>query len=648
MHPHLFSPLTLNGVELRNRVVFGPHVTMFGSADSRPTRRDRFYYEERARGGVGLIVTGSQFVHETSRHSRTIDASRREVVAEWRETIDAVHRHGTKIFAQLTHHGIEMDTRHTRREQWGPSPVPNPAAGGEVPKPMTLADVAELEAAFARSAGWMVETGFDGVELKVGHDGLLRTFLSPYFNRREDAYGGPVENRMRLALETLAAVRDQIGPDVPLGIRFCMDEGFPGGYGLDDALVFAERFAASGLLDYVNTDMGTWLRADLQVPPMTVPQGFALAATARVKQVVGDLPVVAFGRIKDPAMAEEALASGGADLIGLVRPLLTDPEWAAKAQRGDDADIRPCVACGQECIGRLVHDLPIGCVHNPAAGDEERLGSTALTPAEEPRRVVVVGGGPGGMKAAETAALRGHEVVLLERADVLGGQVVYAARAPEHGEWGEMVTHLAGRLERLGVDVRLGVDADAETVLALDPGAIVVATGAEAGPPLFDGDGMAVLDEFSVLSGEEPAGLDVVLLDHGVRFEGSALAETLAARGNRVHWVTPAPTVAFQVDPTTMLPLRRRIAEHGVDLRPESTVVAAHGDTVTLLNAMAGTTEELSGVEAVVVAGAKAPRGALAGQLEQAGVEVHAVGDCVAPRHVAAAMRDGMLAGLAV
>ena len=315
--PELFSPLTVNGVRLRNRVVFGPHVTMYGSVDSEPTRRDRFYYEERARGGVGLIVTGSQFVHATSRHSRTIGATERATTFAWRDTIDAVHAHGTAIFAQLTHHGIEINTAHTREVLWGPSAVPNPAAGGEIPKPMTHADLHELRSAFARAAFHAVEAGFDGVELKVGHDGLLRTFLSPYFNRREDEYGGDVEGRMRLPLETLAAVRDAIGPDVPLGIRFCMDEGFPGGYGLEDALEFARRFSAAGLLDYVNTDMGTWLRADLQVPPMTVPQGFALDATRQVREATGGLPNVALGRNKDPAIDEVSLVCSCSDSIGM-------------------------------------------------------------------------------------------------------------------------------------------------------------------------------------------------------------------------------------------------------------------------------------------------------------------------------------------
>jgi NADPH-dependent 2,4-dienoyl-CoA reductase/sulfur reductase-like enzyme len=207
-------------------------------------------------------------------------------------------------------------------------------------------------------------------------------------------------------------------------------------------------------------------------------------------------------------------------------------------------------------------------VHNPAAGDEETLGVTTLRPAEEVKRVVVVGGGVGGLKAAEVAAMRGHDVTLLERGPALGGQVMVAAGAPDHAEWGEMVTHLAGRLARLGVDVRLGTEATPESVRALAPDAVVVATGAEAGPVPFEEDGTRVLDEFTVMGGDEPRDEDVVLLDHGVRFEGSALAETLAARGNRVRWVTPAPMVAAQVDPTTMLPLRRRIAEHGVALTP--------------------------------------------------------------------------------
>lgn len=646
LFPHLFEPFALRGVELRNRIVVLPHVTFYAEAQ-RPSARHRHYYEERARGGAGLIVTESQTVHPTGAHGKCVDAGDRDAMLAWGDAIEAVHAHDTRFFAQLTHHGVETFTHDTLLPQWAPSAVPSPAVR-ETPKAMTHGEIQGAQDAFRRAAGYAVEAGFDGVELKVAHDGLLRAFLSPFYNRRDDEYGGSSpENRLRFVVETLAAVREEIGA-VPLGIRFCLDEGMPGGYDLDEGIAIAAEIARTGLVDYLSADMGTWLSVDFQVPPMTVAEGYADAATAAARKATG-LPVIAFGRIVSPGHAENLLATGAADLIGMARQLLTDPEWPLKVAEGRAEDIRSCVHCNQECVGRLVRDLPISCVHNPAAGREERLGVKTLRAAGRPKRVVVVGGGPAGLKAAEVAAARGHDTVLLERGRTVGGQVALAASVAHHEEWGEIVRHLEGRVERLGVDVRLGVDATADAVRAEQPGAVIVATGATPGPwPFATGDGIRVLDEWQVLQGEEPRGERVVLLDLGVRCEGAALAEALAARGNEVVWVAPTPMVGMEIDPGTMAVLLPRLAAAGVVRVPETMVVEAGGGGVTLLNVFQQTVERLEGIGTVVVAGNKAAAAALAAELEGTVPELHSIGDCVAPRHVAIAIYEGELAGRAV
>jgi len=645
-YPNLFSPFRLGGVELRNRVVMLPHVTMYAGEDRRPSARQRHYYLERARGGVGLIVTESQYVHPSGGAATTVDASSREGMLAWRETVAGVHEQGAKIFAQLTHHGGQTFSHATGLPLWGPSPVADPAIG-EIPHAVDHDEIRAVVAAFTAAAANARAAGFDGVELKIGHDGILRAFLSPYWNRRDDEYGGSVEGRARLALEAIAAVRAAVGPDMALGARLCLDEGIPGGYGLEDALGFARIFAAAGQLDYLSADMGVWMRVDLQIPPMTWPEGYALDAAVALRAASG-LPVIAYGRIKRPAQAEEALARGAADLIGMTRQLIADPAWAAKAATGREAEIRPCVACNQLCVGSIARNLPIGCVHNPAAGREERLGALALRPAATARRVLVVGGGPAGLKAAETAARRGHRVTLLERGPALGGQVRLAATAPGHAEWGEIATHLAAEVARLGVEVILSAEATPEAILAAAPEAVVIAAGSAPAPPPFPAaPGTAVLSDLDVLRGEGPRGAEVLLLDLGVRFQGAALVETLAERGNRVHWVTPAPFVGAEIDPSTLSDLRRRLARLGVVCTPEHTVVGAEPGSAALLNVMTGEVAPVR-AEAIVVAGNRRAADGLAAALKGRVAELHVVGDSVAPRTVSMAIYEGELAGRAV
>jgi 2,4-dienoyl-CoA reductase-like NADH-dependent reductase (Old Yellow Enzyme family) len=639
----LFEPVSLGPVEVRNRIVMLSHSTLFAE-QGRPSDRHRHYYVERARGGVGLVVVESLNVQENGRAGpTTVDTFDRDAMREWRGIVAAVHAAGAAMFAQLSHFGLEAASGWTSLPLWGPSAVPSPASR-EVPVSMDRAALQEVQQAFADGAVASCEAGFDGVELKVCHGGLLRTFLSPYFNRRTDNYGGSTANRARFVLETIDAVRASIGSGCALGLRLSLDEGFPGGYGLDEGLELARLLAGSGRLDYFTSDLGTWQSFPLWLPPASVEPGYADHATAALKAAVG-LPVVAFGRIKRPEHAVRLVRDGVADLVGMARQLLADPEWAEKVRSGRAAEIRPCVACNQECMGRALRLLPIGCVHNPAAGRERVLGAGTRRPAERSQRVVVIGGGPAGLKAAESAALGGHEVVLLERARQLGGQVALAAGAPGHREWGEIVEHLVGRIQRLRVEVRLEVDARAADTAEAD--VVVLATGARPGAWPFAVDAQAaVLDEWTILEGGGPRGERVVLFDLGVRFEPAAVAETLLERGNEVVWVAPTARVGNEIEPSSLTTLMQRLAEAPLERVPEHTVIDAGRGEVTLRDVLTGRTRRLDRVDAVVVVGNKVAHDPLAGQL--GGVAVHAIGDCVAPRNVAVAIYEGELAGRAL
>jgi len=640
----LFEPARIGSVELKNRLVMLPHGTHFGEAFG-PSTTHHHYYLERARGGVGLINVESLVVTEDGRHGTyTVDAFDLPTMRRWEPTLDAVHGEGTKMFAQLSHYSTSAPAGLTMKPLLAPSVLPG---AGESHKAMDAGDLAGVRDGFALSAANVKAVGFDGVELKVAHGGLLRMFLSPHFNRRVDEYGGSLVNRARYVLETIGAVRRAVGPDFPVGVRLVLDEGLTGGYGLDEGLEYARMFSDSRLLDFITSDLGTWANG-LWVAPMSVPEGYADNVTAALKATV-EVPVIAFGRIKRPEHAVRILTEGTADLVGMTRQLIADPEWLVKVAEGRLEQIRPCVACNQECIGRVARYLPMSCVHNPAAGREQFLGALTRRRAAQSRRVVVVGGGPAGLKAAESAALRGHDVVLLERAARLGGQVVLAADTPGHREWGEIVRHLEDRLAQLGVEVRLGTEATAQSLRAQRPDAVVIATGARPGPWPFEVEATAaVFDEWQVLDGALPRGQAVALYDLGVRFEPAALLLTVLAHASRVWWIAPTTTVGPEIEQTNRVALMNHIADADVRRVAETRISHVNHGHIVVADTAIGRSRRIDGVDSVVVVGNKLPDDALMRGLGAEDFTVTAIGDCVAPRHTAQAIYEGELAGRAL
>ncbi len=325
--------------------------------------------------------------------------------------------------------------------------------------------------------------GVDGIEVKIAHDGLLRSFASPFFNQRTDAYGGSFEKRMRFPLEVLGSIREAVGPDVPIGIRLCLDEYTPFGYHLDYGLRMAERFEKSELVDYFNCDAGTFSSFWMEIPPAAIEQGYFRPLNRALKKA-SSLPVVAFGRIKDPEMAERMLELGEADLIGMARPLIADSDIPSKLAEGRADEIRACIGCNDACIHQVMQVKPIRCIQNPAAGQELIYSERLLTRTTEPKSIVVVGGGVAGLKVAEIAARRGHRVTLIERSGELGGQIRLAARQPLHQEIGEVVAYLEPAVERLGVEIWRNAEADVQGLLDLEPDVIIVATGSQPDLPV--------------------------------------------------------------------------------------------------------------------------------------------------------------------
>ena len=643
--PHLFSPLRIGTVTVPNRISFSAHLTNL-SDDGLPSARYAAYLAARARGGTGLIITEEQSVHPSDRaYEHLIEAFRPEVVSGYKDLTRAVHRYDTRVFAQLNHNGQQGSGRYSRLPLWAPSPVPD-VMFRETPKVMELEDIREVEDAFALSAEHVCEGGFDGLELQFSHSSLARQFMSPLSNFRSDDYGGSLENRLRFAREVIAAVRGAVGMDFTVGVRLCADELIPGGLDLDDAKQIAALLEGDGKIDFVNLSLATFYNLYMVGGTMHLPLGYTEPLAAAVKEVVS-LPVFATGRINDPALAERILADGHADMIGVVRGQIADPDFATKARDGRVDELRACIGCNQGCYGRVGLNMTIGCVQNPAVGEESAKGELALQPALRKKRVLVVGGGPAGMWAAKIAALRGHDVTLNEKAGVLGGQVNLAMKGAGRDEFGVIVRNERQQLEHLDVPVVLGHEVTADYVLGKDPDAVIVATGSRPkAHPVAGADGPRVYNVWQVLQGDADLGERVLFLDGDGHHQGTATAELLADLGKTVHIVTPTLFVASELGPTQDLYLtRQRLLQKGVTFTPDFAVMEIEGTAVKGFNVYSNEWSTIDGYDSVVAALGNDADDELYFALKGRVRELHRIGDCVAPRRVDSAILEGYLAG---
>jgi 2,4-dienoyl-CoA reductase-like NADH-dependent reductase (Old Yellow Enzyme family)/thioredoxin reductase len=626
----LFTPGSIGTMVLTNRLIMAPMGTNYATWTGMVTDRLVDYYAERARGGVGLVTVGFSHVHPTGQMSPcSMGVHDDTVIPGLRRLTDAIHAGGAKASIQIAHGGRRCRSGIMGSQPLAPSSLP--CVGGELPRELSVAEIETVIEWFVRAARRVREGGFDAVTLHLANGYLLQSFLSPYSNRRTDGYGGSVEARTRLPLEIVAGMRRELGGAVPIIVRLSVDDFLEGGVTLAEGVRMAQLLEGAGV-DAIDVTAGMPETMYIIGPPMAMPKGFLVPHARAIKDAVR-VPVAVVGRINDPVLAEQILRDGHADFISIGRPLLADPEFANKARIGRVEDIRPCIACNEGCFQRLYSQLDVSCVVNPRVGREAMYPDV---PASKAKRVLVAGGGPGGMMAALTAAARGHRVVLCERGTKLGGQLLMGEVPPHKDEIRALRDYLTRQLAKSGVEVRLETTLTRELAERIGAEAVIVASGARPLASSIPAVDAKIISAWNVLSGSEIVGAKVVVIGGGE--VGCELAEYLAVQGKDVVIVEMLPEILTGTEPRARVLLIRRLRELGVQVLTQSRVVEVRGAIVDYT--CAGLKSRIAGVDSVVAALGSVADTAL-GEALGNGPTVHVIGDCVKPRRILEAMRDG-------
>ena len=541
MYENLLEPIELGPARIPNRIFNPPHGTTLGS-EGVVTDNLIAYHEARAKGGVGLIILEGMAFHPSFEfESAYLNAGRDTIIPGLKKLSKSCREYGTSVFGQLFHAGRAVRYTHDGSKPliYSPSDIPDDRYR-VVPRPMPNEMIWEVIDSYANAAARLTEADLDGVEILASMGYLIAQFLNPATNRREDEFGGSFDNRLRFLRETVTQTRKAIGQEKALGIRITLDEKTETALDADEVIRICSALENDDDLDYFSviagssSSPGSWIHV---FPPMAIPHAYVADDAARLKNAVSK-PVLVAGRINQPQTASEILSEHKADMIGMARALIADPDFVNKVIQNKSDDIRACIGCNQACVGHRLTHHAISCIQNPRTGREQLFQN--IQQSQPTKTVMVIGGGPAGMKAAVTAAEHGHQVVLFEQQTRLGGQVNLAELLPGRAEFGGVTTNLVHELERNSVDVQLNSTVSSQTVNEFEPDAIIVATGAVTRLPEVEVNNVELVHAWSVIQSHKKIGQNVVIADWACDWTGLGIAHKLALEGHHVRLLSGA------------------------------------------------------------------------------------------------------------
>lgn len=638
----LLSPIQLGKLSIKNRVMVTAHTTNF-SENGIPTDKDVAYYGERAKGGAGLIIIGALRVHPTTLNSAmNIMAFKPGIVPIFQKMSETIHEHGSKIIGQLLHMGRQIYPGYSRTPPWSPSPIPCPI-NKVVPHEMTVSEIQEIIEHFVISARYAKQGSMDGVEIHGAHGYLIQQFMSPWSNHREDDYGGSIENRLRFARQVIDAVRNEVGSDFVVGFRLSGEEFTEGGLDITQMTGISRMLQDTGHLDYLSVSQSNYNPHSFQtmIPDMHFEHAPFTYLSAAIKDSVDNIPVFTVGRILDPVKAEEILASGAADMVGMTRAHIADPEIVKKAQENRVQDIRLCIACNQGCADQIHKRNMMSCLQNPAVGFERTRGIDAyekITP--NPRKVMIVGAGVAGMEAAIVAKRRGHDVTIYEASDKPGGQINSLVKVPERAEFYDTVRWRVHMLEQFNVPIHLNTRVTPKLILSENPDVVVLATGSNSQKYQIQGfpeDNIFTVEQ--ILNEAPDLGKRVLLIDGVRHYRATATAEHLARQGKTVFVLTKEENVGGDIPKINFVGVMERFTDFKIRIIPRAKVTHAEGNTIYYQQG--GFTESLSNIDSVVMAIPGIAENSLHTALSEIVPELHLIGDCLSPRRALEAIWDG-------
>jgi len=657
-YPTLFTPADLRGHALRNRIVFGAHTANM-AVDGLPGDQHVAYYRERAIGGAAMIVVEPMPVHAAAVLTRgNFRHSDDAVIPHFRRVTDAIHEHGAVAVQQLYHVGQHGDADNSYHPNWSPSGLPS-YHDSDGSHAMTEAEIWETIDGFVQAARRCREAGFDGVEIWAAYHALVDQFWTPWSNRRDDRWGGSLENRTRFSREIVDRVRKTCGDGFIIGLAVNDEPDFDIALSRESLSEIVALHDREDRVDYVTCGSGSYFDFHKLMPTFLYPETLTVDLAETLKGAVRHALITSESHIRTPDNAEAVLRAGQADLVSIVRGQIADPHLAEKARQDRAEDIRGCLSCNQMCWGRRSRDYWISCVVNPSVGREHDWGGDRFTPTDHPGHVLVVGGGVAGLEAARVAAERGHRVTLAEASDRLGGQFRLAGLQPRRAQILDLIDWYERQLTKLQVEIRFNAYLDAADVDAFVADVVVVATGSQ---PAGDGFQKAlphlgalpgierghVWSAVEVMGKSARLGERVIVFDEGGNWRGCGTAWTLAEAGKQVTLVTPDPMVGKELVRTAAdFPLRQRLARLGVRFRVESGIARWTEDGAVVVSLLTGE-EELVPADDLVMAVANRAEDSLARELPAGGPPVHVIGDAAAPRQAPYAIHDGRKIGLAL